>query len=272
MKPIPGKAPRAAKNYIKPLLAIMVCVLLVYTSCRKSESNLLSPTKSSTDAVSTDTLVSQLAVNLAKSLSGGFGGVNVMDGVDSVSLGNHRGIQHGSNNNSLCGFFTDSLVNYTHTLADTTSHTGGNLTFYFDCTNGKSTGYTAYDSLGTTSKRPDGSTFSYVKQYYTIKCLNNNYQFVGVNGDIYYYYSTTTLCSCNQTYTTIQNVNYVLKDLTINVCGCSRDILSGTASFKAYGRNWSLIGTMTFLGNYQADMLINGVTYHVNLKTHKVTT
>lgn len=266
----PTGTPRVVKSYIKPLLAIMVCLAIVYTSCRKNESTPAPTTKTSTQAVSNDTLVSHLAVNLAQSLSGNFGGVNVMDGVDSVSLGNHRGVQHGYTNAALCGFFTDSLVNYTHTSGDTTNHTGGNLTFYFDCTNGKPTGYTAYDSLGT-SKRPDGSTFFYVKQYYTIKCLNNDYQFVGVNGDIYYYYSTTSICDCGQTYTTIQNVNYVLKDLVVNVCGCSHDILSGTATFKAYGKGWSLIGSMTFLGNYKADMLINGVTYHVDLKTHKVT-
>ncbi|HTE01506.1 MAG TPA: hypothetical protein VK668_19600 [Mucilaginibacter sp.] len=254
---------------LKPLLAIMVCVALIYTSCRKADN---SPIPSDNTAVkpTNDTISGQIALNLAQSLAGNYGGVNIMDGVDSVSLAGHNGPQHAKNGSALCGFFTDSLVDYNRTVADTTYHTGGNLTFYFDCKDGKPTGYTAYDSLMTMKITPQATGQYFVKQYYTIKCLTDDRKFIGVNGDLYYEHSTITQCTCHSTHTEVENANYVLKDLKINVCGCSRDILSGTATFKAYGRNWSVTGSITFLGNYRADVLINGVVYHVDMKTHKV--
>lgn len=268
MKQIPSKKQSALKINAKPFLAIMVCLALAYSSCRKTEN---APAPSAvTQSSDLEAQSGQIAVNLAQSLAGQFGGVNLMDGVDSVSLINHAGPQHGVNKNALCGFFTDSLVNYNHTSGDTTTHTGGNLTFYFDCQDGKSTGYTAYDSLSTIKTTPKGVSQYYVKQYYTIKCLNDDHQFLGVNGDIYFYNSSVIKCGCGKTVTTIENANYVLKDLTVNVCGCSRDILSGTATFKAYGINWSLTGSITFLGHHMADVTINDKVYHVNLLSGKI--
>ncbi|MEO6851654.1 MAG: hypothetical protein ABI203_00865 [Mucilaginibacter sp.] len=263
MKQIPSKKQNAVKINAKPLLAIMVCIVLTYSACRKDTAPSNTP-----QAVATPELGGQVAVNLAQSLAGNFGGVNLMDGVDSVSLAGHLGPHKLATVNTLCGFFTDSLVNYNSQSGDTTNHTGGNLTFYFNCQDGQSTGYTAYDSLNTVRNTPSGSHQYYVKQYYTIKSLDAQHQLTGVNGDIYFYDISILKCGC----TTIENVNYVLKDLTINTCGCSKDILSGTATFKAYGKNWSATGTVTFLGNHMADVLINGITYHVNIKTGKVTT
>ncbi|HVV53861.1 MAG TPA: hypothetical protein VHC47_00965 [Mucilaginibacter sp.] len=251
---------------IKPLLAIAVCATLVYSSCRKSDNAPVPSGSSSSQTQSDSQLSSQIAVNVAQTLAGHFGGVNLMDGVDSVSLSNHEGPHHDLANNPLCGFFTDSLVNYDHTSGDTTTHTGGNLTFYFNCQDGQSTGYTAYDSLYTSRKTPSSSTEWYVKQYYTIKALDPKHEFIGVDGDIYYYDSTILSCGCHS----IENVNYVLNNLTVNVCGCSRDILSGTATFKAYGHNWSAEGSITFLGNHMADITINGTLYHVNLLSGKI--
>jgi hypothetical protein len=265
MKQIPTKKQNVAIN-INVLLSVMVCVLMFYTSCRKADNSPIPST--STQAATNEALSSEIAVNVAKSLAGNFGGINLMDGVDSVSLAGHNGPHHGYGLNSLCGFFTDSLVNYDHTQGDTTTHTGGNLTFYFNCENGKPTGYTAYDSLSTIKTTPKGSSEYYVKQYYTIKCLDNKHLFVGVNGDIYFYNSTTIMCGCHQTVTTIENANYVLKDLTVDLC--HKDILSGTATFKAYGKNWYLTGTIIFLGGHMADITINNQVYHVNLLTGKI--
>ena len=252
------------KLNIKLLLAVMICLTVVYSSCRKSEN------KPASSAVDIKAQSGQIALNLAQSLAGNFGGVNIMDGVDSVSLTGHQGPHHGYNADALCGFYTDSVVNWNYNGSDTTEHIGGDLTFFFDCTGGKATGYTAYDSLNYVRTTSGGSNNSFVKQYYTIKCLTDNHDFIGVNGDIYYENKTITDCKCNVAFTNIENVNYVLKDLTVNVCGCSKDILSGTATFKAYGLNWSLTGTVTFLGNHEADVTINGVTYQVNLITHQI--
>jgi hypothetical protein len=268
MKQIPDNSERAVNLNVKPLLVMVVCLLLVYTSCRKTE-NAPTPSTKTTQTVSTATLSGKIALNINKSLAGTFGGVNLMDGVDSLSLSGHQGPHHGYNNNALCGFFTDSLVSLDSTEGDTVSHSGGNLSFYFDCQNSKAAGYTAYDSLGTTRTTSKGLFQNYyVKQYYTIKCLDDKHLFIGVNGDNYYYQLVNISCACG-TYADIENSNYVLNDLKIDLC--HRDILSGTATFKAYGQGWSLSGTMTFLGNHLADMTINGQVYHVNLLTGAVT-
>ncbi len=143
------------KTNIKPLLAIMVCVLMVYSACRKVDN---APVSSQT--TNTDVLGGQIAVNLAQSLAGNFGGVNVMNGVDSASL---AGQHHAAAIYPLCGLFTDSLVNYNWSAGDTVkAHTGGNLTFFFNCDNGKPNGYTAYDSLATTKTTRYGSSECYV--------------------------------------------------------------------------------------------------------------
>ncbi len=129
-----------------------------------------------------------LRLNLTKSLHGSFVRVNLMHSIDSLSLSGHQGPHQGSNSYpALCGFFTDSLVNQNATEGDTVSHTGGNQTFFFNCTNGKPSGYTAYDSLGTTRNIPKGLFQNYyIKQAYTIQCLDDKHLFVGVNGDNYF--------------------------------------------------------------------------------------
>jgi len=275
MKQLPEKTKNHVNINIKPLLVLMVCLALVYTSCRKTE-NAPTPVTTSTatnKTIDNKALSTQLALNMANSLAGKLGGANLMDGADSVSLTGHQGPHHGYNSNALCGFFTDSLVSMDSVQGDTTSHTGGNLTFFFDCKDGKRAGYSAYDSIGTTRTTSKGLFQNYyVKQYYTIKCLDDKHQFVGVNGSNYFYQLVNISCGCHQTYADIENSVYYLKDLTIDVC--KKDILSGTATFKAYGDGWHISGTMTFLGNHMADMIIDGdsTVYHVNLLTQTITT
>lgn len=254
------------KTFIKLIFPIMAGVLLLYSSCRKVDNAPVKPTPNK--VAGTDTLSGQIALNVAQSLAGNFGGVNLMDGVDSVSLSDHDGPHHGFNNKALCGFFTDSLVNFNCTKGDTISHSGGNLTFYFDCTDGRPSGYTAYDSLTTIKSTPKHVYQYTVKQYYKIRCLDDKHLFEGVDGDIYFYNSTTTFCGCHSSFTNIENANYVLKDLKVDLC--HKDILSGTATFKAYGQGWSLIGSMTFLGNHKADVYVNGNVYHIDVWTGQI--
>lgn len=266
MKPEFYKKQNATNFCIKPLLPIIVCFMMVYTSCRKTEV-VTSPTAAQTS--SDEAVSSQIALNLTQSLAGTYGGVNVHDGVDSVSLSDHTGPKHGYNANPLCGFFSDSLVNYTHKKGDTTTHTTGSLKFYFNCKNGKSTGYTASDSLVTVKTTPEKVYNYFTKQYYTIKCLEDD-KFNGVDGQIDYTNSVT--CLCSNTVININSASYILSNLTIDLC--HNDILSGTATFTAYGtnkgQNWNMTGSVTYLGKHMADVLFNGNVYHVNVLTGKI--
>lgn len=245
----PYKTGTVVERYIKGILPIMLCVLLVYTSCRKDSTTTPS---ASTQPTSNVALSKQIAVNISKSLAGSFGGVNLKDGVD-VSVEDHLGPHHAcgcTHNNPLCGFVTDSLVNYNATSGDTTIHTGGNLKFYFNCVDGKLSGYAAYDSLNTVKTTPTSSSYYKVQQWYTIVALDSAKNFIGVNGT-------------NDLHTSEGGAFYVLKDLKIDVT--NKDILSGSATYAAWGANWSSKGTIVFLGNHQADVTTNGVTTRVTL-------
>jgi hypothetical protein len=208
-------------------------------------------------------LSKQIAFSLARSIGGMYGGVNLMNGIDSLSLAGHLGPHKSYNNSLLCGLFTDSLVNQNATEGDTVSHTGGNLTFFFNCDSGKTNGYIAYDSLATTRHAPNGWYQNYyVKQAYTIKCLDAKHQFVGVNGDNYFYQYMNLICDCGKSVVDIENCNFVLNNLVIDVC--KKDILSGTATFTAYGEGWHVEGTLVFIGNHTANVTIGGQTFQIN--------
>src|ERR1700743_3418333 len=177
MEQQPYKKQNLKKLNIKAILAMMVCVAMIYTSCRKTEN---APAPSNTK-----TSTGQIAVNLSKSLAGNFGGINLNNAADSASVVKHYGPHNacGCMQNTLCGFFTDSLVNYNATVGDTTVHTGGYLKFYFNCINGKLSGYTADDSLNTVKTVPGQAPQIYkVLQYYTIQALDSQNEFIGVKG------------------------------------------------------------------------------------------
>jgi hypothetical protein len=240
---------------------VLVCLLLVYSSCRKSDNNPAPTRAQSFDAA---VFAGQIAKNLATNLTGTYGGVNLAKSSSSLSYTSH-GLQLSSNNSSaLCGLFTDSTVNYSY--ADTTNgtpanwHWTGNITFSFNCQNGKSSGYTAYDS--TNMVRTAGlevDTYN-IKQYYVIQCLDDQHIFTGVSGDIYFYmtaaYATTK--------PDVANANYVLNNLKINTS--NRDVVSGTATFVATGAYGNARGTITYLGNYTASVTLStGQTFQIDL-------
>ena len=271
MEPKFYKTQNVIKSYTKPLVLIIACMLLVYTSCRKDSSS--SKPSTTTQPPSNEALSSQIAVNLSQSLAGSFGGVNLNDGVDSVSVADHLGPHHAcgcGSSNPLCGFFTDSLVNVNTTEGDSvTIHTGGELKFYFNCdANNKLSGYTANDSLNTVRTNASSVSQYNVKQFYNIKALDSNHQFIGVDGNN----GCVSTVTYNGNPTAIRNgVFYQFTNLTIDVV--KKDILSGTATFDASGNNWDLHGTIKFLGNHMADFTMkdSGQTYHVNLITGKMT-
>jgi len=268
MEPKFYKKQNVVKSYTKPLVLIIACMLLVYTSCRKDSSS--SPS-TSTQPPSNASLSSQIAVNVSKSLAGSFGGVNLNDGVDSVSVADHLGPHHAcgcGSSNPLCGFFTDSLVNVNTTEGDSVKiHTGGELKFYFNCdANNKLSGYTANDSLSTFRTNATSVSEYRVQQFYTIKALDSNHQFIGVNGNNNL---ITTVTYNGNSKPVVGGVFYEFTNLTIDVI--NKDILSGTAVFHAYGSNWNAQGSITFLGNHMADFTIGSQLYHVNLLTGKMT-
>lgn len=248
------------KVITKLMLPVMACAVMLYSSCRKSDmtppATNAGQTTTSTTPPSNQTLAQMVATNLSHSLHGTYGGTN--------TLGSF------SNNSALCGLITNTNVDTSAMQGDTSSHMGGYETFAFNCTSGTPSGFTAIDSLATTRQTPDGwYQWYYIKQNYTIKCLDAQHQFVGVNGTNHYY-QFMKLHAYNPADTKLyddeQDCNFVLTDLKIDVI--NKDILSGTAQFTANSYTWHITGTLTFIGNHLANVTIGNQTFQINTQDY----
>lgn len=256
------------KPNLKLLLLLLTSAAFTYTACKKSNDTPVSKT------VGADVVSSQVALNIAQSLSGSYGGVNINNGIKSPGFVTNKNSGHAINSmNSLCGFLTDSVLNYNTNIGDTIkSQTHGRLKFYFNCLNGNLTGFTANDSLKTTGTAPKYSFIYDVIQNYDIKGLNSNNTLLSVNGTLKSFVNLTY----NQAGIKPTSVNtaYVLTGLTVDLTK-NGDITGGTATFVSTGSNnygvWNYTGSIVFLGDHKANIIINGKTYHADLITGKIT-
>jgi hypothetical protein len=257
------------------LATLLIVIILFSTACNKN-NNVIKPVAAVPQPLTTDMVSSHIALNLAQSLSGTYGGIDIKSGINKPAFateGSSTQISrfHALSNslNSLCGFFVDSTLSYDANLGDTIkSHADGTLKFYFNCDNGISTGYTANDIFTTTGKATKYSFVYAVNQNYQTTSLNTGNSLLSIDGnlksDIDLTYDNTAVKQ------TVTHDYYVLDKLIIDLTK-GGDITSGSAIFTSTGSNnygtWSFNGTITFLGNHKADILINGKTYHANLTT-----
>src|SRR3569832_1254540 len=104
MEQKPDKKQKTVKTFTKLALPVLACVVMLYTSCRKTD---IAPapgkktvqTQASTNAPANDELARQVVSNLAHSLSGSYGGASMMKGIDSLNLAGHKGLE----SSLLCG-------------------------------------------------------------------------------------------------------------------------------------------------------------------------
>jgi hypothetical protein len=248
----------------------MISIVVFYTACKNNST----PQPSSQTTVTADMVSSQVALNIAQSLSGSYGGVSVQSGMSVPSFAT-KGANHtvtGRFNslnsvNTLCGFTVDTILNFDSSVDTIKSHTNGSIYFYFNCTNGVSTGYTAKDSIKTIGTTPSTSFNYTIVQNYQITA-NTAITLLSVNGnlraEVNIVYNNTKI---KPTY--IHNY-YVLNGIVVDLTK-GGDMTGGTATFTSIGHNnygsWTYTGVITFLGNHMADILISGKTYHANLLT-----
>ncbi len=256
---------------------LLAGTVLFYTACKKGGSDLKpAPTTSNEQTAS-----GQIAVNLAQSLAGSYGGVSLNDGVNAPGFASKSSSFHSLNSfNSLasthgCGFFVDTNINFKTNIGDTIkSTTTGGISFHFKCdSTGASAGYRVVDSLTTAGKGP-GYTFSdLIVQNYDVTGLNKANTKIELDGtlkawvDIDFNKKNSTPISTH--------VRYTLDGVKVDLTSSPFNITDGTATFVADGSSaagsYHFTGTITFLGNHKAKIVINGFTYHVNLITGVVT-
>ncbi|MBS1523898.1 MAG: hypothetical protein JST50_23045 [Bacteroidetes bacterium] len=253
-------------------LVVLALGALGYTSCKKS---------SSSNTVDSKTVASQIALNLSQTLYSGFGGFNLSSGLSAPgSFGLDRNaLKLKLNKNShmavndfsgdiTCGLHVDTTFSASITADGGQATVAGSIGFTFNCTNGTFSGFNMTDNLKVTEATAQVNGTFNVAENLTLAQVNP-----GVD---------TSNISLNGTANFAENAklngksavisfNYTFNNVIIDQVG---NLVSGSANFTTTGSGaqgtWNYTGTITFLGNGSAKLVINGVTYTINLQTGTV--
>jgi hypothetical protein len=250
----------------------LACAALSYTSCKKS---------STTPTVSTQEVSTQVALNLAQTLYGGFGAFDVTQGLNApltvgvsrnqVRLNMTRG-RLGINTvdeDPTCGLSVDTALNYSTTVNNNSASVKGSIKFTFTCTNGVASGFNIADNLNITESTPDVSGSYIFAENFTVQTTDpdNSNAPISLNGTMNLsdnlQYKTGSKATTNESY------NYTLTSIMLDPT--LGDIASGTATFSTKGTNtsgtWNYTGTVVFLGGHVVKITINGESHTINLLT-----
>jgi hypothetical protein len=252
---------------LKLKLSLLLCagVVFLYTACKKSSTTPSDPT------LTPNAVAGQVAVNISQSLFGGLGAFDVSEGLGGpTSLAVHtKGKILNDLNNPFCGLTVDTTLKYSTAVNGGTASLSGTISFTFTCTNDKLSGYSTNDNVNISLTDPQLSFAYKVGENLVLTALNpaddnSNLSLKGSltsNGS--YQYNTGTKRSGTEIF------DYTLSSIIIDPV--ASDVLSGSATFNTSGTGpkgvWNYQGTITFLGNQQATVTINGKTYNVNLET-----
>jgi len=258
----------------KITLSLLVVGALIYAGCKKIQSNPATTSKSGATAAQNG----QIAVNLYKALTGKFGGANINNGLkppSNLAMGHNSKVLQSVS--ALCGFMLDTAFKNVSMSGDTTVTDTGNFKFVFNCTAGVVNGYSLDDSLSNSQSAPGFLGGVFLGQHYTAKGLNPALTQFLINGQI-----NSAITSAYQgppIVTHSLTAQYTLAGLTVDSSTSPADITTGVATFTITtidvgpqygpkGTTTSYAGTITFLGNHMAKLVITGVgSYSVNLIT-----
>ncbi len=281
------------KTNLTRALIILTGILLLYTSCKKSD--IKAPQQTSQTQIDYSALSGQIALNFMKSFSGNYSGkmnTTNIQGPSSVSF-THRGpvVFSTGGTSPLCGTNIDSTYTNNVMPGDSAEYIFHKFKFTYLCDNKRPYGYIEKDSVVNSVTGSKVADYFYdVSQNYTVKATDITYKVVTMTGGIATDISSTTFGPSylvngqpanDNTLHTI--ATYVLNGVKLDITGSSPDITAGSASFNmvvtsrnANNPNGTLLnlqGTILFLANHQASVTIQGssVTYLVDLLTGAVT-
>jgi hypothetical protein len=273
-------------------IVMLLIIILLYSSCKKSENTSPAPTSTETDYKA---LSGQIALNFMKSFSGNYSGnmnTTNIQGPASINF-THQGpvLFSTGGTNPLCGTNIDSTYTNNIQPGDSSEYIFHKFKFTYLCDNKRPYGYIEKDSVVNSVTGSKVADYFYdVSQNYTVKATDITYKVVTMTGGIAADISSTTFGPSylvngqpanDNTLHTI--ATYVLNGVKLDITGSSPDITAGSASFNmvvtsrnANNPNGTLLnlqGTILFLANHQASVTIQGssVTYLVDLLTGTVT-
>jgi len=252
-------------------LVVLACAALGYTSCKKS---------SSSQTVDSKTVSSQIALNLTQTLYSGFGGFNLTSGLSAPG-------QFGLDRNALklkltkgrmgindltsditCGLHVDTTFSATITADGGQATVAGTIGFTFNCTNDVFSGFTVTDNLKVTEATAQANGTFNIAENLTLAQVtpgddNSN---ISLNGTANFAENAKVSGK-----SAVVSFDYTFNNVIIDQFGT---IASGSATFNTTGSGaqgtWNYSGTITFLGNGSAKIIINGASYTVNLQTGTV--
>ncbi len=288
------------KKNFKLLVIGSLSSLVIYVSCKKTDSTPPITKIVATDTVATTTVLPLLTASLnefnATSLNGlqapslapptnapssNFGDMFSPKNVQSLNFVTHGLSVQKNRNNALsvtnngsssdCGAKYDTTNTAKFTSGDTASvNVFYHLKYLVSCTNNAVSMINITDTLGSTFVSPKLNGFINlgINLDLTPSDATNNPN-IAENGSINYilnlsYYGQSANVS----------VNYKI----INVVATTRggNIISGTINFRTKsndgkGTGWDYSGTLVYDGNNQATLTINSIVYKVNLLLNTVT-
>lgn len=253
------------KNKLILIMVVLSGFAFTFSGCKKSSSNPSGP------ALTPKQVSSQIALNIQQTLYDGFGAFSLTDGLNapgSLGLIPKGRLQLNAPGNPLCGTIADTTLNYSSSENGVTASVKGTLTFAFTCAGNTLSGFTITDDLTVAESTSDFSVNFKLAEDLTLTAQDptsdtSNIILGGtlsLGGD--YTYKTGSKGKGTQ------NFAYTFHAVTISNNG---NILSGSADFTTSGTGstgvWNYTGTVTFLGNGKANIVINGTTYNVDLQT-----
>ena len=252
-------------------LVVLACAALGYTSCKKS---------SSSQSVDSKTVTSQIALNLSQTLYSGFGGFNITSGLSAPgTFGLDRNAlklkltQGRTGINTIgaditCGLHVDTTFNTSIDMDGGQATVAGSIGFTFNCANNLFSGFNVTDNLKITATTAQlNGTFNVAENLTLAQTVPGvDTSNVSLNGTANFAENAKVSGK-----STVMSFSYTFNNVIINQMGT---IVSGSANFTTTSSGaqgtWNYTGTITFLGNSSAKVVINGATYTVNLQTGAV--
>jgi hypothetical protein len=253
------------------LIVALAAVTLTYTSCKKSGSG-------PANTVSEKQVSQQIALNLTQTLYGGFGGFNIFGGLNPPSNLDVLKKGHGLKLNDFsddfgCGLSIDTTMTYSTPLdGGGSASISGQFKFSVLCTNNTPNGMSFYTKLKMTESTAQISATYNLGENLSIITTDPNNEVapiimngsVNVNANVQQKTGSKSIDA--------ETFDYAFTNIKIDPT--VGEIVSGSATFATKGATsagtWEYTGTITFLPDNKAKIVINGTTYTVDLQTGTV--
>ena len=245
-------------------LIAALALVMIYAGCKKSSN------APATSTVPDSQISLQVVQNLVSILNGGFG-YDPATGKIANGLkksGSHLKVNSTTGNG--CSMAFDTTLNFSEKIDTISTTMKGEIKLSAICNNGASPTITLFENYTF------GLATPHISANYKLGA-NLTFEIADVNNSPLFTYDGNISIDADLNYllgakgNSKQSYAYTFHTITVDESG----IKGGSADFTTTGSgstgSWNYKGTVKFLGNNKADIVLNGKTYHVDLITGAVT-